>query len=391
MEGRLIRSMNPWWWGGEDHHLSVLSEARYRITPRWIERVSLEPFSLNFVLGPRQVGKTTGIKLIISRLTEEVDPSAVLYLDCEIFPDFSSLRRALEEFVDSVEGEFYVFLDEASSLPGWWRAVKPMVDAGLFRRGVVTVTGSSSLRVRRDAELFPGRMGRGRMVEVLPLGFPEFYELIGGGDPIEAFDLYLRVGGFPASVNGLPAAELLRALVGEIVRMGRSLEVSREVLAAVVETAPSPVSYRTLASRTSGYSYKVVRDYVEFFRALFLLEVAPLRRGGRVLHRAERKVFFRDPLLARIAAEWSGARLLESALYEWVVQEHLLRAFGEVYYWRDGAEVDCVAGPLRVEVKAGKPHRRYPRGVLVLEREDVPRFLLRLAGGGTGAEAGRGP
>jgi hypothetical protein len=33
---------------------------------------------------------------------------------------------------------------------------------------------------------------------------------------------------------------------------------------------------------------------------------------------------------------------------------------------------------LKVEVKAGKPHRKYPKNVIVLEEEDIPRFLVEL-------------
>jgi len=76
---------------------------------------------------------------------------------------------------------------------------------------------------------------------------------------------------------------------------------------------------------------------------------------------------------------WSGAELREDALYEWLVQEHLYRKFGEVYYYRNSYEVDAIAGNLMVEVKAGEAHRRYPRNVIVLEREDVPFFLLELS------------
>ena len=75
---------------------------------------------------------------------------------------------------------------------------------------------------------------------------------------------------------------------------------------------------------------------------------------------------------------WSGAELREDALYEWLVQEHLYRKFGEVYYYRNSYEVDAISGNLKVEVKTGKAHRRYPRNVIVLEREDVPFFLLEL-------------
>lgn len=37
-----------------------------------------------------------------------------------------------------------------------------------------------------------------------------------------------------------------------------------------------------------------------------------------------------------------------------------------------------MVGDLRVEVKVGKPHRRYPRGVIVLGKEDLPLFLALL-------------
>lgn len=42
------------------------------------------------------------------------------------------------------------------------------------------------------------------------------------------------------------------------------------------------------------------------------------------------------------------------------------------------AKLHCIAGDLKVEVKAGKPHRKYPKGVRILEEEDLPRFLIEL-------------
>ncbi|RLF87575.1 ATP-binding protein, partial [Thermococci archaeon] len=74
-----------------------------------------------------------------------------------------------------------------------------------------------------------------------------------------------------------------------------------------------------------------------------------------------------------------GAELREEAIYEWIVQEHLYRRYGEIYYYKNSYEIDAIAGNMRVEVKAGKAHRRYPREVVVLEREDVPFFLLELS------------
>ncbi len=33
---------------------------------------------------------------------------------------------------------------------------------------------------------------------------------------------------------------------------------------------------------------------------------------------------------------------------------------------------------MRIEIKAGKAHRRYPKNVKVLEKDEVPFFLLTL-------------
>ena len=381
--------MNPWWEDKEDYHVKRWREQKIHWWPNWLDELSLEPFSLNFVLGPRQVGKTTGIKLLIQELLRDNPPESILYLNVEVLPSHRELLELLREFkgLKNKEGieTGYIFLDEVTSLEGWWRGVKPLIDAGLLERDVVTVTGSSSLRARRDIEFFPGRRGKGRTIEVMPLSFPEYVEIMGLKRPelrrekvLELFNDYLTTGGFPASINGLPMDDLLGAYIGEFVRFGKSLEIAKETLSALIRSAPSATSFRALAEMTSGYSYKVIQDYIEFFTELYILGIAYLKQGNRVLYKREKKFFFRDPLLARLFSVWSGTELRKDALYEWVVQEHLYRRFGEVYYYRNSYEIDAIAGELKVEVKAGKAHRRYPKSVKVLEKEDVPFFLLEL-------------
>ncbi|AFN03029.1 AAA family ATPase [Pyrococcus furiosus DSM 3638] len=381
--------MNPWWEGREDYHVRRWKEQRLHWKPGWLEKLSLKPFSLNFVLGPRQVGKTTGIKLLIQELLKDNPPESILYINVKVLPGHRELLNLLREFQELKEKEGvktgYIFLDEVTSLEGWWRGVKPLIDAGLLKNDVVTVTGSSSLGVRRDIELFPGRRGSGKTIEVMPLSFPEYVEVMGLKKPelyrekvLKLFEDYLTTGGFPTSINGLPMEDLLGAYIGEIVRFGKSLEIAKETLSALIRSAPSATSFRALAGITSGYSYKVVQDYIELFTELYVLGIAYLKQGNQVLYKREKKFFFRDPLLARLFALWSGTELKEDALYEWVVQEHLYRRFGEVYYYRNSYEIDAIAGDLKVEVKAGKTHRRYPKNVRVLEKEDVPFFLLEL-------------
>ena len=177
-----MRNLNPWWVDKSDIHVRLWEQQQYKWIPRWLNKISLEPFSLNFILGPRQVGKTTGVKLLIVKLLKRMPPEAIIYINCEIFPDFASLRKVIEEYLEfkkSERIETSYFLDEVTSLNEWWKAIKVLVDSGEVLNDVITVTGSSSLKIKGDIELFPGRTGKGETIEVLPLSFKQYVEVHG--------------------------------------------------------------------------------------------------------------------------------------------------------------------------------------------------------------------
>ncbi|MCD6408766.1 MAG: ATP-binding protein [Candidatus Verstraetearchaeota archaeon] len=394
----LIEKHNPWWFGREDITINAWRSQRIRWVPKWIHEISLTPFSFNIITGSRQVGKTTGIKLLIQQLVEQNPPESVFYFNCDFLPDIHALRKLLETYMEFKRSKglatSYIFLDEITSVPEWWRILKGFIDLGAFEKDVVTVTGSSSLRLRGETELFPGRRGEGRTICVYPLSFREFLEVHGvqveaTGDlekdmrrllPLEStirelFNRYLEAGGYPLSINSHPSAEeqFIAAFEGEILRAGRSLQLTKEVIAAIIRKAPSPTPYLAIG-REIGISYKTVQEYVELLKRLLILDEA-LYRSDAIKWRKERKFFFLDPFAARTLALWVDEKPLEAALYEWVVQAHLQRRFGAVYYYRDSYEVDCIARDLKIEVKAGKPHRRYPKKVMILDREALPLFL----------------
>ncbi len=408
--GETLALLNPWWEGEESPVVREWERRELRWRPAWIDSLGLDPPSLNVVIGPRLVGKTTGLHLLIREQLSSRDPLSILYLNLDLAPGLEAFRALLDAYLRMRRargvGGGLIVLDEVTGVPGWWRLVKGYADAGVFGRDAVIVTGSSSLRLRGEVELFPGRMGGGREVTVLPLSFREYLGVrgvrVGAGlgpgsaaDPRvvesgmdallpeagrirELFSEYLRTGGFPLPMNGDPRSEehLIRSLEGEILRAGRSLDLARGVVSRILTAAPSPVSFNSIASDLS-VSHRTVREYVELLEGLMVLGQA-LFFDGTPRFRRERKIFVRDPFLARALSIWTASDFLESALYEWVVQEHLMRRFGSVYYRRDSGEVDAIAGGLRVEVKAGKPRRRYPRGVVVLGGEDVPLFLALL-------------
>ena len=142
--------------------------------------------------GPRRVGKTTLIKLLIRELLlcsvsglGQVNPLKIVYIRCDraglggvkglvsVIRDFLVRRR-------DFPGDTYVFLDEVSSLKNWQLAVKDLYDSGLLTRNHVKllVTGSHSLDVRKGAETLGLR--KGVMLEggndklLLPMKFSEY-------------------------------------------------------------------------------------------------------------------------------------------------------------------------------------------------------------------------
>ncbi|KUH32010.1 AAA family ATPase [Thermococcus celericrescens] len=384
----MLELQNPWWFGEPDRDWELFEKLTYRIRPKWLDELSLSPFSLNFVVGPRRVGKTLGIKLLIKELLKKVEtPYAVFYFSCDVLEDHRELLEVLNDYLRLKRrkgvNEAFIFLDEVSLVDDWWRALKFLIDRGELRNDVVTVTGSISLTVGRHFETFGGRMGNGKTIEVMPLSFHDYYSLFYNeffpSKGAEVFENYLETGGYLAYLNGtLKVEELVGFLKADLKALDRSSDLARDIVGAVLDKAPSPTSFNAIA-KAVGVSPHTARDYVELFEAFhILLQVLYLGGDGKVYPRKERKLILRDPLIVRAIELWTRRKIDRAVLYEWLVQEHLYRKFGEVFYYRNSYEIDAIAGNLRVEVKSGKKRGRYPRNVEVLEGSKVPEFLYNL-------------
>ncbi len=382
----MLEEMNPWWysdkWEREDNDIKSWEKNEIRWIPNWINNISLEPFSLNFVIGPRQVGKTTGLKLLIKKLIESgYDPKNIFYINCDLFPTLKELKEAVDYYLDKVDSGILI-LDEVTSLEYWWKIVKGYIDLGRFNTHVIIVSGSSSVKLFKFYEAFPGRRGKGRKINVLPLSFPDFLEVKGykkyGYELRKAFSEYLNVGGFPRSINRDKqfSIDFFLSVDREITKIGKDFKLAREILYEVARKAPSALSYHSIASELR-ISHVTVREYLGLMEDLFILKIIYLKEGPHVIFRKEKKVMLRDPFIARSIFSLTGLEAREEILLEWVVQEHLLRKFGEIYYYKNNYEIDCIAGDLRIEIKK-KAKRKHSSKAMLLDKDSIPEFLLNL-------------
>lgn len=141
-----------------------MERGKIKWIPLCIDEISLKPFSLNFVFGPRQVGKTTLLKLLIKKLLEQgIEKERIFYFRCDKLADYKELDEVLKTYFEfrkskNISGSF-IFLDEITFPKEWFRTIKYYIDVGEFRNDVLVLTGSLSMYLKKEVELFPGRRG----------------------------------------------------------------------------------------------------------------------------------------------------------------------------------------------------------------------------------------
>jgi predicted AAA+ superfamily ATPase len=255
------------------------------------------PFTIffKFCFRSKTNGENLRNKTFDSRASKKFEREAIFYFDVTLLADIESLRRVIDKYleikkIEKIENSF-IFLDEVTSLENWWRVVKAYIDMGIFQNDVITITGSSSLKLKGQVELFPGRRGKCRDITVLPLSFREFLEVCGikvcntgniekdmkkiwkEEDIKKLFKLYLETGGYPTSINKDPDSEiqLISAIENEILRANKSLELMKGVISSILIKAPSPLSFSTIGNDI-GVSYKTVQEYTEVAKRFCLFQ-----------------------------------------------------------------------------------------------------------------------
>ena len=361
-DAEIVRQ-NPWWedraWAARDHHLTSLPEGVVLPQPVFAREIMLGDESVHVVRGPRQVGKSTGLKLLARRcLVEEgVAPLDVIYLSLDLLEDqpiatvAATINRAKE--LAGGTGPCLLLLDEVTTVPKWARAVKALWDAGTIRRDTVVCTGSSAVDLAvAGAESMPGRRGKGIDYLVLPQTFAAFARAV---DPLvpespaftladiftdpgrgaleralasvprldKALERYLAFGGLPAAVTEAasgarsPSAATKRVLwdsIGrEVQRRGASEVALRALLERVAVSLSAKTNWSTLAremdvpvgGKKRPPDYRSVKDYIEFLcRNYFLMVVHfwKAKTDSSDLGR-DKKIYFGDPLLQAVALE----------------------------------------------------------------------------------------
>ncbi len=387
---------NPWW----RDPTAILDDPKVKeALSKKPPKTYTYPEDNILLLGPRQVGKTTFLKLYVRDLISRgVKPRCILYFSCETLKDADSLVDLVTTYdtISPPSCHKYLLLDEVTFVEGWEKAVKHILDTGLSRNKTFYITGSSSMWLLRGAERMPGRdislkvlMPQTFRGYTLLFGSEKLREVLVGLKPVyleephmlstiyrqalsllphvselsTLFRQYLSSGGFLKTAYALQEKGYMseetylvyvKWIEGDMARLGKRVSLLRPVLGALAEKMTTSVSYAVLARETGLGSHVTARDYLEALEGLLVIrtfyQVGPDRRSPA--YRKEKKIYFTDPFLYSVARSYSHEIYrdysidAEDRLVEAATAEHVARQFRDhrprVMYYRERGETDLV-------------------------------------------------
>jgi predicted AAA+ superfamily ATPase len=224
---QMLVQHNPWWVREElileDEKITEYERQGLRYFPPILREFPDKADAVLTLRGPRQIGKSTSIKLLIRKLLldDKTPKKNVFYFALDRVEDFNQLYELIDSYLRgsraATQDRLYLFLDEISFVREWQRGIKALADDGKLKNTTLLLTGSNLLDLRKGAERLPGRRGKLDQIdfEQLPMTFAEFISLkepsldLDNADELYyhldliqlRFDEYLITGGFPLSVN----------------------------------------------------------------------------------------------------------------------------------------------------------------------------------------------
>jgi len=318
---------------------------------------------IQVLIGPRQVGKTTGIRQLLARYPHN---SHYANADDLLVTDRTWLLEQWQKALLLGDGVLLV-VDEIQKVPNWSETLKSLWDKapGTLR---VIVLGSSSLQIQTG--LTESLAGRFELTRIYHWSYAELKKAFG-------YDLerFLMYGGYPGSVPyedefdrwyAYLKDSIVEAVIGKDILLNRKVgnpALFRQAFEILCRYPAQEISYTKLLGQLQDRgNTDLIKYYIELYAGAFLIHPLEKYSGkGWMTRTSSPKILISCPALYTMT---EGPHVLDfpekrGRLFELAVGAQLRQLPGELFYWREkNAEVDFVyryQGVLyAVEVKSGR-------------------------------------
>lgn len=412
---------NPWWQNEEDEDYRIWRESKIKWRPDIIDEIDFKPFSLHFFTGPRQIGKTTALKILINELIKKgTSPKSIFYYQCDELIDYKELGEVLDNYYNA-RGHWevknsYIFLDEITFVNDWWRAIKSRIDKKQMINDVLIITGSASIELLKEKERFPGRRGNGQDLVLMPLSFDKYIEVfenlslkkfeiqeinnfseamkvnkVFSSKLNQLFENYVESGGFPLAIIDFMDKGKIREntkrtyldwLKSDWQKDNKNERFMKEIISYLVNSRLSPISWLSITKNTSINSPHTTETYISALENIYALKVLyQIDPSFKIMYKKNKKVHFYDPFIYRLMADYTRSEIYTENIVESIVATHLSRKI-PTYYWKNKTEVDTIGiindEQIGFETKWGPKNWKKPihlKKIHLLTKEMIPLFL----------------
>ena len=340
-------------WRNKELPRTILREIRVNITGNIQRAIS--------IIGPRRVGKTYELFILIKELSEKFGKDKTLYVNFERADlgvvDYNDLVLMLETYYEiypeNKNKRIWLFLDEIQNVKLWEKFVRTCLDNEIK----VVISGSSSKLLSKEIATNMG--GRSLSYNLFPFSFKEYLKAknFESGNYLSSeeksriinfFEDYMNFGGYPEAVIYPEEREKIisdifeTAILKDVIERHkiRNISAMRTLIKALLSSKEFSVNkfYNYLKSQGIKIGKNAVYNYLEYLEDAFF--VFSLRKFSLSYKKAEQslpKIYFVDNGLLTINKIDDKGKLLENLVFV-----ELLRRNLDIAYYQNTAkeEVD---------------------------------------------------
>ncbi len=326
---------------------------------------------MQFLIGPRQVGKTTGIESFLKRIK-----SPYLYKLAEADLDRSSSWLRLQ-WQKALGANAILIIDEIQKIENWSETIKSLWDSTQKsgKNLKCVFLGSSSLNLMKG--LSEALTGRYELIRVYHWSLLESQRIAKN----LTFDRFCQFGGYPKSYDFLSDTKRFKQYIRESIVLNaieKDILLNQSVkkpalfkqLAEILANYPSKeISYtKLLGQLQEGGNVDLIKHYLNLYEGAFLFKQVYKFSGPKSRLTSPKILVLAQALIYAL----SSTEIAHGYEFENLVGSELIKHVDEIFYWREGDyEVDFVVQLDKryyaIEVKSGR--KKHSRSLEVFQKK----------------------